>query len=68
MIKKSNSGINLNFKTEDFTDDVDEYENDSTNHRMSIVKRKNINNSLILQPGIKIREQSNIVSISANFS
>jgi len=46
LIRKSNSGVN--FKTEDFTDDVDEYDNDSTNHRMSIVKRKNVNNSLIL--------------------
>ncbi|CDW84172.1 nli interacting factor-like phosphatase family protein [Stylonychia lemnae] len=65
VLRKSLSGSNL--RAEDFTDDVDEYENDSYNHRLSIVKRKNVNQSKISQPGIKIREQSNIVSISSHF-
>lgn len=30
-------------RTEDFSDDVDEYENDQAVHRLSIVKRKNVN-------------------------
>lgn len=33
---------------------------------MSIAKRKNINSSMILQPGIKIREKSDVVSITTN--
>ena len=35
---------------EDFNDDVDEYENDSNSHRLSIVKRYNIH-AVLFSPG-----------------
>lgn len=40
-------------KTEDFSDEVDEYDNDQIVHRLSIVKRNNINKSAA-QPGSRI--------------
>lgn len=46
----------VNHHTEDFSDEVDEYENDQLVHRLSLVKRRNVNSSFINQPGIKIRE------------
>jgi hypothetical protein len=43
--------------TEDFSDEVDEYDNDAMNHRQSIFKRFNINTSL-LSPGSRINQMS----------
>jgi hypothetical protein len=42
-----------NYKSEDFSDEVDEYGGNQSNHRMSIVKRYNTNRIIIQQPGFK---------------
>ena len=56
----SNANVNNNdgiLNTEDFSDEVDEYENDQNFHRLSIVKRYNINIALF-SPGSRIAEKS----------
>jgi hypothetical protein len=50
--------------TEDFSDEIDEHEDESGSHRMSIVKRYNINTS-IFSPGSRI-VQSSIDAVKYN--
>lgn len=55
------NGPNYNMNTEDFSIEIDEYEDNQTFHRLSIVKRFNINKRLF-SPGSSLKQSFKVVS------